>query len=139
MGIRIFNNLAALTADRFLEINRANVEKSIESLSSGLRINRASDDAAGLTISEKLRAQVNGLRRASMNAQDGVSMLNTAEGALSEVHSMLQRVRELAVQAANDTLTQSDRVEIQKERPERPPDQESKTQPGSAPFTVSRP
>ncbi|HQK92867.1 MAG TPA: flagellin, partial [Armatimonadota bacterium] len=79
------------------------------------RINRASDDAAGLTISEKLRAQVNGLNRASLNAQDGISLLNTAEGALSEVHSMLQRMRELAVQAANDTLTQNDRIEIQKE------------------------
>lgn len=115
MGIRIYHNLAALGADRFLEINRAAVEKSIEKLSSGLRINRASDDAAGLTISEKLRAQVGGLNRASMNAQDGISMMNTAEGALSEVHSILQRVRELAVQAANDTLTQSDRGEIQKE------------------------
>lgn len=115
MGMRIYNNLAAITADRYLEINRAAVEKSIEKLSSGLRINRASDDAAGLTISEKLRAQVNGLNRASMNAQDGISLLNTAEGALSEIHAMLQRIRELAVQAANDTLTQNDRIEIQKE------------------------
>jgi len=115
MGIRIYHNMAAISADRYLEINRASVEKSIERLSSGLRINRASDDAAGLTISEKLRAQVNGLNRASMNAQDGISLLNTAEGALSEVHSILQRTRELAVQAANDTLTQGDRVEIQKE------------------------
>ncbi|HNW33733.1 MAG TPA: flagellin, partial [Candidatus Ozemobacteraceae bacterium] len=91
------------------------LEKSIEKLSSGLRINRASDDAAGLAISEKLRRQVKGLSRAILNAQDGVSMIQTAEGSLNESHSILQRMRELAVQASNDTLTSGDRLEIQKE------------------------
>jgi flagellin len=91
------------------------LEKSVERLSSGLRINRAADDAAGLTISEKLRRQVRGLARATLNAQDGISMIQSAEGALNETHSILHRMRELAVQSANDTLTSNDRLEIQKE------------------------
>jgi flagellin len=91
------------------------LEKSVERLSSGLRINRAADDAAGLTISEKLRRQVRGLARATLNAQDGISMIQSAEGALNETHSILHRMRELAIQSANDTLTSNDRLEIQKE------------------------
>src|SRR5690554_2299910 len=89
--------------------------KSIEKLSSGFRINRAGDDAAGLAISEKMRGQVRGLRQAIRNAQDGISLIQTAEGALQETHAILQRMRELAVQAANDTYTEEDRAEIQKE------------------------
>ena len=91
------------------------LEKSVEKLSSGLRINRAADDAAGLAISEKMRRQIRGLNRATMNAQDGISMIQTAEGALNETQSILQRMRELAVQSSNDTLTSNDRLEIQKE------------------------
>ena len=91
------------------------MEKSIAKLSSGLRINSAADDAAGLAISEKMRRQIRGLNRAVLNAQDGVSMIQTAEGALSESHSILQRMRELAIQSSNDTLTSNDRLEIQKE------------------------
>jgi flagellin len=100
---------------RNLGITNNMFAKSVEKLSSGLRINRAGDDAAGLTISEKLRAQVRGLNRASANAQDAISMIQTAEGALSEVHSMLQRMRELAVQGANGTLTDADRGAINSE------------------------
>src|SRR5438046_9029591 len=91
------------------------LSKSIERLSSGLRINRAADDAAGLTISEKLRGQTRGLNQAVRNAQDGISMIQTAEGGLNETHSILQRMRELAVQAANDTLTNNDRGAIASE------------------------
>ena len=87
----------------------------MEKLSSGLRINSAGDDAAGLAISEKMRGQIRGLDMASKNAQDGISLIQTAEGALNETHAILQRMRELAVQAANDTNTRSDRKEIQKE------------------------
>jgi len=89
--------------------------KSLEKLSSGLRINRAGDDAAGLAISEKMRGQIRGLEQAGRNAQDGISLIQTAEGALNETHSILQRMRELAVQAANDTNNDNDRGEIQKE------------------------
>jgi flagellin len=91
-------------------MNDLNLSKSLEKLSSGLRINRASDDAAGLSISETLRGQVRGLAQAEKNSQDGISLINTAEGALNEIHAILQRMRELAVQAANGTLTTSDRV-----------------------------
>ncbi|HQK92862.1 MAG TPA: flagellin [Armatimonadota bacterium] len=115
MGVRIYSNVSALTALRHLDRSTERLSTSIERLSSGLRINRAGDDPAGLAISEKLRNQVLGLRRATLNAQDGTSLLQTAEGALSEVHTILQRMRELAVQAANDTLTQADRIEIQRE------------------------
>src|SRR5690606_27131183 len=88
---------------------------SIEKLSSGLRINRAGDDAAGLAISEKMRGQIRGLRMAARNAQDAISLIQTTEGALNETHAILQRMRELAVQAANGTSTEQDRAELQQE------------------------
>ena len=115
MGLRINQNIAALNAHRNLSITDIALTKSLERLSSGLRINRAADDAAGLAISEKLRGQVGGLRGAIANAQDGIKLIETAEGALNEVSSILQRMRELAVQAANDTATDEDRAQIQKE------------------------
>ena len=95
--------------------NNSAVSKSIERISSGLRINRSADDSAGLAISEKMRSQIRGLDRAQRNAQDGISLIQTAEGALNETHSILQRMRELAVQAANDTYTSIDRQNIQSE------------------------
>ncbi len=113
--MRIYNNVNAVNAQRNLSITGFALAKSIEKLSSGLRINRAADDAAGLSISEKLRAQVRGLAQAQRNAQDGISMIQTAEGALNEVHSMLQRMRELAVQASNDTLSTEDRQAVNSE------------------------
>lgn len=113
--MRINQNIAALNAYRNLSITDSRLNRSLERLSSGLRINRAADDAAGLAISEKMRAQIRGLRSALRNAQDGISLIQTAEGAIQEVHSMLQRMRELAVQAANETYTSADRMEIQKE------------------------
>ena len=115
MSLRIYQNIDALNAHRQLSVNQGNLSKSIERLSSGLRINRAGDDAAGLAISEKMRGQVRGLKQATRNAQDGISMIQTAEGALNETHSILQRMRELAVQASNDTNTPNEREEIQKE------------------------
>ena len=115
MALRINTNVTALNAHSNLVKNDARLSSSIERLSSGLRINRAADDAAGLTISEKLRTQVRGINRAIMNVQDGISLIQTAEGALNEIHSMLQRMRELALQSGNDTLTTTDRLEIQKE------------------------
>ena len=115
MSLRIYQNVEALNAHRQLAVNQSNLSKSIEKLSSGLRINRAADDAAGLAISEKMRGQIRGLKQAQRNAQDGISLIQTAEGALQEVHAILQRMRELAVQAANDTNTLGDRKEIQKE------------------------
>ncbi|WP_416147305.1 flagellin [Salipaludibacillus sp. HK11] len=111
----INNNIPAMNTHRQLGINQNAMQNSMEKLSSGLRINRAGDDAAGLAISEKMRAQINGLDQASRNAQDGISLIQTAEGALDETHSILQRMRELATQASNDTNTASDREEIQKE------------------------
>jgi flagellin len=108
MGVRIYTNIDAIDADRHLGITSANLSKAIQRLSSGLRINSAADDAAGLGISERLRAQVRGDQQAVRNAQDGVSLFQTAEGALDEVHSMLQRARELMVQAANGTLSAND-------------------------------
>jgi len=111
----INHNIAALNTYRQLSINNTNTQKALEKLSSGLRINRAGDDAAGLAISEKMRGQIRGLEMASKNAQDGISLIQTAEGALNEVHAILQRMRELAVQAANDTNVDVDRSEIQKE------------------------
>lgn len=113
--MRINNNLMAFNAHRQLKLNASAQEKSLEKLSSGYRINRAGDDAAGLSISEKMRAQIRGLQQASRNAQDGVSLIQTAEGALNETHAILQRMRELAVQAANDTNVTADREAIQKE------------------------
>ncbi len=113
--MRINNNIAALNTHRQLgNANNAQM-KSMEKLSSGLRINRAGDDAAGLSISEKMRGQIRGLDQASRNAQDGISMIQTAEGALNEVHDILQRMRELATQGANDTNYTSDREAIGKE------------------------
>src|SRR6056297_3729939 len=113
--MRINNNLMAMNTHRQLGINNSATNKSLEKLSSGYRINRAADDAAGLAISEKMRGQISGLEQASRNAQDGISLIQTAEGALNETHSILQRMRELSVQAANDTYTSEDRQEIQKE------------------------
>lgn len=113
--MRINQNVLALQTQGTLTGTNTRLEKSVEKLSSGLRINRASDDAAGLAISEKLRRQVRGLSRAVLNAQDGISMIQTGEGALNESHSILQRMRELAIQSGNDTLTSNDRMEIQKE------------------------
>jgi flagellin len=110
--MRINNNMMAMNAHRQLKVNSFAQEKSLEKLSSGYRINRAGDDAAGLAISEKMRGQIRGLATASRNAQDGISMIQTAEGALSETHSILQRMRELAVQAANDTNVAADRTAI---------------------------
>lgn len=109
------HNLLAMTANRQLGINNKEQQKKTETLSSGYRINRACDDAAGLTISEKMRGQVRGLNRASDNIGEGISLVQTAEGALNETHSILQRMRELAVQAANDTNTTDDRAIIQNE------------------------
>ncbi len=102
MGLRINQNIAAANAYRNLNVNDSSMAKSLEKLSSGFRINRAADDAAGLSISEGLRSQVGGLRVASRNAQDGISVVQTAEGALTEVHSILQRMRDLGVQSANN-------------------------------------
>ncbi|OPJ56050.1 flagellin N-terminal helical domain-containing protein [Alkalithermobacter paradoxus] len=113
--MRINNNLMAMNTHRQLGISNNNAAKSMEKLSSGLRINSAADDAAGLAISEKMRGQIRGLNQASRNAQDGISLIQTAEGALNESHAILQRMRELAVQSANDTNTDDDRAELQKE------------------------
>jgi flagellin len=112
MSLRINNNVEAFNAHRQLVGTSSNAAKSMERLSSGYRINRAADDAAGLAISEKLRGQIRGLAQAQRNAQDGVSLVQTAEGSLNEVHSMLQRVRELAVQYQNGTLSTSDKAAI---------------------------
>lgn len=115
MSLRVNSNVTALATHGNMVINDAKLSSSIEKLSSGLRITCAADDAAGLTISEKLKTQIRGISRAQMNVQDGESLLQTAEGALNETHSMLQRMRELAIQSGNDTLTTTDRLEIQKE------------------------
>ena len=109
------HNMQAMNANRMLNVTTSTQAKATEKLSSGYKINRAADDAAGLTISEKMRKQIKGLDRASTNAEDGVSAVQTAEGALTEVHSMLQRMNELAVQASNGTNSQSDRSSIQDE------------------------
>ncbi|NLU42031.1 MAG: flagellin Hag [Firmicutes bacterium] len=113
--MRINHNIAALNTYRQLTTNTTMTNKALEKLSSGLRINKAGDDAAGLSISEKMRGQIRGLDQAARNAQDGISLIQTAEGALNEVHAILQRMRELAVQAANDTNTVEDRQAIQDE------------------------
>lgn len=109
------HNMTALNANRQLGITNTNLARSTEKLSSGYRINRASDDAAGLSISEKMRGQIRGLKQASTNAQDGQSLIQTAEGAMNEIHSVLQRMRELTVQASNDTNVSADRKAIAKE------------------------
>src|SRR4051794_9342612 len=115
MAFAINTNVAALNSYRNLSNTQNDVSKSLEKLSTGLRINRAADDAAGLSISEGLRSQVNGLNVASRNAQDGISVVQTAEGALTEVHSILQRMRDLAVQAGNDSNNEDARGAIQTE------------------------
>src|SRR5215813_3929552 len=122
MGLRIQNNIEAFNTHRQLNATAAEASKSMEKLSSGYRINRAADDAAGLGISEKMRGQIGGLAQAQRNAQDGISLVQTAEGALSEVHSMLGRVRDLKTQFNNGTLAANDKnaiaaevVEIAKE------------------------
>lgn len=109
------HNMTAMNSNRQLGITTGNQAKATEKLSSGYKINRAADDAAGLTISEKMRSQIRGLTQASANAQDGVSCVQTAEGALAEVHDMLQRMNELAVKSATGTNTTADRKAIQKE------------------------
>ena len=109
------HNMSAANANRMLNVTSSSVSKTTEKLSSGYRINRAADDAAGLSISEKMRGQIRGLNKASSNAQDGISLIQTAEGALNESHSILQRMRELSVQAANGTETDDDRESVQNE------------------------
>ncbi|GIP19098.1 flagellin [Paenibacillus montaniterrae] len=112
----INTNVGAMNAHRNLSFNNTNMNKTMEKLSSGYRINRAADDAAGLAISEKMRFQINGLQQAQRNAQDGISLIQTAEGALTEVHAMLQRLNTLATQAANGTYNDAeDRAAIDKE------------------------
>ena len=113
--MRINNNISAMNSYRNLSLVNENMSKIMEKLSSGERINRAGDDAAGLAISEKMRGQIKGLYMATKNAQDGISMIQTAEGALNESHAIIQRMRELAVQAANDTNTTEDRHKLQLE------------------------
>ena len=115
MGMQINTNVAALTAYRNLNSTQNSLSKSLEKLSSGFRINRASDDAAGLTISETLRSQISGLRVAARNAQDGISVVQTAEGALTEVHSLLHRQRDLSVQYANGSLSTAAKAAIEAE------------------------
>ena len=109
------HNITAMNANRMLGVTTTGQAKSTEKLSSGYKINRAADDAAGLSISEKMRKQIRGLSQASTNAQDGISCVQTAEGALTEVHSMLQRMNELAVQASNGTMSEDDRQNVQNE------------------------
>jgi flagellin len=115
MSLRIQNNVEAFNAHRNVAGTSSNMAKAMERLSSGYRINRAADDAAGLAISEKLRAQIGGLAQAQRNAQDAVSLVQTAEGSLTEVHTMLQRIRELAVQYKNGTLGTGDKAAIASE------------------------
>src|SRR5690606_3502414 len=114
-SMRINTNMAALNAWRSLSVNSNNMTKSLEKLSSGYRVNRAADDAAGLAVSEKMRAQIRGLNMAIRNAQDGVSLIQTAEGGAQKIQDILQRMRELAVQAASDTLDDPDRQLLSKE------------------------
>lgn len=116
--MRINHNIAALNTYRQLSSNGANASKNMEKLSSGLRINKAADDAAGLAISEKMRGQIRGLDQAQRNSQDGISMLQTADGALQEAQNVLQRMRELAVQASNDTNQDDEREALQTETDE---------------------
>jgi flagellin len=117
MGLSVYNNVEAMNAHRLLSNTNSSISRSIERLSSGLRINRGADDAAGLAVSESMRSQIRGMNVASRNAQDGVSMVQVADGALGTVGDMLQRVRDLAVQASNGTLTDAQRsnldVEVQ--------------------------
>jgi len=115
MGMVVQHNMSAANANRQLGITAGNLSKSTEKLSSGYKINRAGDNAAGLAISEKMRGQIRGLNQASANSEDGISLIQTAEGALQESQNIIQRMRELAVQAASDTNTDEDREQIQSE------------------------
>ena len=115
MGMVVQHNMTSMNANRNLGISSSNLAKSTEKLSSGYKINRAGDNAAGLAISEKMRGQIRGLDQASSNAEDGISLIQTAEGALTETHSIIQRMRELAVQSSSDTNTDDDRTQIQNE------------------------
>ena len=115
MAMVVQHNMSAMNANRNLGVTTGMQAKSSEKLSSGYKINRAADDAAGLSISEKMRSQIRGLNKASDNAQDGISLIQTAEGALNESHSILQRMRELSVQASNGTETDDDREAVQNE------------------------
>ncbi len=113
--LSVRNNMSAKNADRLFKVNDKKNARGVERLSSGYRINRSADDASGLAVSEKMRRQIRGLTQAAANAQDGISMVQSAEGALDEVHAMLQRANELAVKAANGTWTESDRLMIDTE------------------------
>lgn len=113
--MRIQHNISALNTHRNLSFNNTQASKNLEKLSSGYKVNRAGDDAAGLAISEKMRGQIRGLDMATKNAQDSISLIQTAEGALNETHAILQRMRELAVQSSNDTNVSADRAALQKE------------------------
>jgi flagellin len=113
--MRIVNNISAMNTNRVLGATDGALGKTLEKLSSGLRINKAADDAAGLAISEKMRAQIGGMKQAVRNAQDGISFIQTAEGALNETHSILNRMRELAVQASNGIYTEEDKQKLQEE------------------------
>ncbi|MCA9826733.1 MAG: hypothetical protein KC479_15270, partial [Dehalococcoidia bacterium] len=115
MSLRIYNNVEATNAHRQLQSTAITMSKTMEKLSSGLRINRAADDAAGLAVSEEMRTKIRGMGVASRNAQDGVSLVQVADGALAGVNDMLQRMRDLAVQAANGTLTDSQRSNLDSE------------------------
>ena len=115
MGLRIYNNVEAANAHRNLSATNMSVSKAMERLSSGLRINRAADDAAGLAVSEVMRSQIRGMNVASRNAEDGISLVQVADGALGTAGDMLQRVRDLAVQASNGTLTDAQRLNLDKE------------------------
>ncbi len=115
MGMIVKHNLTAMNSNRMLGLTTASQAKATEKLSSGYKINRAADDAAGLAISEKMRKQIRGLTQASLNAQDGISAVQTADGALNEVHDMIQRLTELSVKAANGTLSETDRDAVQNE------------------------
>ena len=113
--MKINHNMGAMNSKRNMKINNKASSKSMEKLSSGLRISSAGDDVAGLSISEKMRAQIRGLEQASRNAADGICLIQTADGALNETHSIIQRMRDISVQAANDTNTESDRKALQEE------------------------
>ena len=115
MGMIVKHNLTAMNSNRMLGLTTSSQAKATEKLSSGYKINRAADDAAGLAISEKMRKQIRGLTQASLNAQDGISAVQTADGALNEVHDMMHRLAELTVKAANGTLSETDRQAVQNE------------------------
>ena len=144
MGLRIQNNVEAFNTHRQLTatVDR-HASKSMEKLSSGLRINRAADDAAGLAISERMRGQIRGTAQATRNAQDGISLVQTAEGSLNEMHAILQRIRELSIQWANGTMSTSDQKEITHEVARSPPSScasaTARSSTGSRCFSTLRP